>query len=185
MKMEHEQAFALPASAARLKAADMQPIERFELTRFLEGKTRAWGIFEDRFGRIRSRFSVEMTGYWQNGAFTLDERFVYDTGEIERRTWIITPGADGAFTGTCADCEGVASGMALRDSVHTRYRFRLKMNKSTIAVDLDDWVYRLEDTVAFNRATMRKWGVKLGELSLFFMRQDNDNIVPLAPKSVA
>ena len=30
------------------------------------------------------------------------------------------------------------------------------------------------DTIAVNRATMSKWGVKLGELSLFFQRDAGD-----------
>jgi len=37
-------------------------------------------------------------------------------------------------------------------------------------VAFDDRLYRVGDRIAVNRATMSKWGVKLGELSLFFQR---------------
>ena len=143
---------------------------RFELTSFLEGPTRAWGIFEDRFGRLRRRFEVEMHGRWCDGVFLLEERFIYDTGEREERVWRVTPEAGGRFTATCPDCIGRAVGVCDESSVHMRYRFRLKMQAREVTVDFLDRIYRMGDRTAVNRATMSKWGVKLGELSLFFER---------------
>ena len=144
----------------------------FELTRYFEGRAIAWGVFEDRFRRLRRRFKVEMNGRWQDGAFVLDERFVYDTGETEHRTWRIIPGADGHFTATCDDCIGEAVGVCASDSVRMSYRFRLKRDGRSINVDFDDRLYQMSETTAVNRATMSKWGIKLGELSLFFERAD-------------
>ena len=51
------------------------------------------------------------------------------------------------------------------------YRFRLKLDARAITVDFDDRIYRMSDGIAVNRATMSKWGVKLGEVSLFFQRK--------------
>lgn len=145
-----------------------QHSELFELTTFLEGRTRAWGIFEDRFGRLRRRLSVEMFGHWKNGVFLLDERFVYDSGAEELRTWHITPVGPGRFRATCPDCIGDATGESSADSIRMSYVFRLKLEKREVAVTLDDRIHRMGDAIAINRATMSKWGIKLGELSLFF-----------------
>lgn len=154
-------------------APDMasNPSTRFELTTFLEGRTTAWGIFEDRFGRLRRRFNVEMQGYWHGEAFHLDETFVYDTGEREERTWIVMPHGAGRFTATCADCVGGAVGECDDDSIRMRYRFRLRLKESEIVVAFDDRIYRMGNDIAVNRAVMSKWGVKLGALSLFFRRE--------------
>ena len=149
------------------KSADSQ---MFELTHFFEGQTTAWGIFEDRFRKLRRRFTVEMNGRWENTIFQLDERFVYDTGEIETRTWRIVPGAGGQFSATCSDCIGAAHGICTSDTIRMSYRFRLTLDKRSINVDFDDRIYRMTDNTAVNRATMSKWGIKLGELSLFFER---------------
>lgn len=143
---------------------------RFELTTFLEGRTTAWGIFEDRFGRLRRRFEVEMNGRWHGAEFHLDESFLYDTGEREHRTWIVTPLGDGRFKASCADCVGAASGQSDHQCIRMRYRFRLQLASRAITVAFDDRIYRMNDDMAVNRATMRKWGIKLGELSLFFHR---------------
>lgn len=143
---------------------------RFELTKFLEGKSEAWGIFEDRFGKLRRRIGVEMFGHWQGSLFHLHERFIYDGEVHEERTWIVTPLGDGRFTATCPDCVGVAHGRCDEQSIKMFYRFRLKLNGREIVVSFDDRIYRMGDGIAVNRATMRFWGVKLGELSLFFRR---------------
>lgn len=157
-------------------ANDMTPItttDRFELTTFLAGRTRATGIFEDRFGRLRRRLEVAMTGTWQDGRFHLDERFSYDDGRVETRAWTLTPGRDGAFTATCPDCIGIARGQAMPGVARTLYRFRLALPSRTIAVDLDDRLYRLGPRQALNRATVSKWGVRIGELTLLFERLDD------------
>jgi hypothetical protein len=155
-------------------AQDMLPMEtteRFELTQFLEGRAIAWGIVEDRFGVLRKRFTVEMRGFWEGKAFILDERFVYDTGDSETRRWSVVPLGDGRFSATCDDCIGHAVGQCTRDAIEMSYRFRLQVGARVIAVRFTDRIYRMSDDTAINRAIIRKWGVKLGELSIFFERQ--------------
>lgn len=156
---------------------DMHPPAkpRFELTAFLSGRTVACGIFEDRFGRLRRRFDVEMNGSWRDGAFVLDERFTYDTGETETRTWLVTPLDEGRFRATSDDCVGTAEGECDEDSIRMSYRFRLKFRDRELVVTFDDRIYRMGDMIAVNRATMSKWGIRLGELSLFFRREEADD----------
>jgi hypothetical protein len=160
---------------------DMTPLSKpepplFELTAFLEGRTRAWGVFEDRYGRVRRRVAVEMHGRWQDDTFVLDERFEYDGDAVETRTWRIVPIGAGRFRATCPDCVGDAMGECTTDGVRMSYRFRLKLESREIVVTFDDRLYRVSDTMAVNRATMSKWGVKLGELSLFFQRLPDEPV---------
>ncbi|MEZ5922903.1 MAG: DUF3833 family protein [Hyphomicrobiaceae bacterium] len=152
---------------APLKQSDSR---LFELTSFLEGRTRAWGVFEDRFGRVRRRLAVHMHGHWRDGVFVLDERFEYDGDAVETRTWLVEPLGEGHFRATCPDCVGEATGACSTDSVRMTYRFRLNLESREVVVSFDDRLYRIGDTMAVNRAKMSKWGVKLGELSLFFQR---------------
>jgi hypothetical protein len=152
----------------------MSPIHdgsAFELTSFLEGRVFAWGIFEDRFGRVRRRFTVEMVGHWEERVFLLHERFTYDDGSHETRVWRVEPEGRDRFTATCPDCVGVARGECKADAVRISYTFRLKFDGRELHVAFDDRIYRVGEHLAVNRATMRKWGVRLGELSLFFQRE--------------
>ena len=142
----------------------------FELMSFLEGPTLAWGVFEDRFGTLRRRIRVRMDGRWQDGEFVLDEWFDYDSGPSERRIWRIIPGSEGGFTATCPECVGEATGLSDDGSIRMRYRFRLEFSGRSLVVDLDDRIHRLDAGIAVSRARISKWGIQLGELSLFLSK---------------
>ncbi|HRD76926.1 MAG TPA: DUF3833 family protein [Hyphomicrobiaceae bacterium] len=151
--------------------ASIQRVPRFfDLTSFLHGRTRAWGVFEDRFGNVRRRLTVDMLGRWEGGEFVLEEQFVYDGVSSEQRTWRVVPEANGRFRAACSDCVGEAIGQCAQDSVRMSYRFRLKLDARDLVVTLDDRLYQIGPDHAINRARMSKWGVKLGELSLLFER---------------
>lgn len=153
-------------------ANDMSPsIGRlFELTAFLEGSVTAIGLFEDRFGRIRRRFRVDMEGRWQGSEFVVDEQFTYDDGEKETRVWTIRPEGGGRFSAETADCVGEAVGTCSTDQTTMRYKFRLRLKERDLVVDFDDRVYRMDDHRAINRASVRKWGIRLGEVTIYFER---------------
>lgn len=150
---------------------DMSPVQHeraFTITKFLEGKTRAWGIFEDRFGNVKLHLSVEMYGSWSGDKFILSEEFNYEDGRQEHREWHVKQGAEGQFTATCADCIGHATGNAEGGIIAMRYRFRLKLKGRVVHVNFFDRLIKIDEQRAVNRAIMSKWGIKLGELSLFF-----------------
>lgn len=169
--------------------ADLEP---FEITTFLLGHTTAWGVFEDRFGRLQRRFTVELNGYWRNDTFCLDEAFKYDTGDVETRKWLVRPTSDGDFVATCDDCVGELRGTTEPNVLRMRYKFRLDLGTTVVVVDFDDRIYRMGQHTAVNRATMRKYGIRLGELSLFFKKASgaaasdvNDSLTELVLDSAA
>jgi Protein of unknown function (DUF3833) len=150
--------------------------EALDITRFLNGRTQARGFFEDRFGRVRREFSAVLNGTWEGAIFVLREDFQYSDGVNEQRVWRITPGDGGHFTATCADCIGVATGHGSAGSWHMRYKFRLKMKQRSLIVAFDDRVHRITADMAINKATVRKWGIRLGEVVLVFERLAHQNI---------
>jgi Protein of unknown function (DUF3833) len=133
---------------------------RFDLPTFLSGTTTAWGIFD-----------VELHGSWQDGVFKLDERFVYDDGSVENRVWWVKPVATDRFEARCDDCVGVAAGTCADGVIRMAYVFRLRLPTRVIQVSFDDRLYRVTANTAINRATVSKWGVRLGEITLYFDRQ--------------
>jgi len=40
-----------------------------------------------------------------------------------------------------------------------------------IEVRFDDWMYLMSERVMLNKATMSKWGVRLGEVTLSFTKR--------------
>jgi hypothetical protein len=149
--------------------AGQQPV--LDLARYFNGEVLAHGMFQDRAGRVVKRFTVQITGTWQGDQGTLDERFVYADGSTQRRVWHLTRGADGRYTGRADDVVGDATGQAVGNALNWRYTLRLPVDGSVYEVQFDDWMILVDERVLLNRATMSKWGVTLGEVTLSFTRQ--------------
>ena len=149
-------------------AGDFAP---FGITTLLAGRSRAVGIFEDRFGRLRRKFEVDIEGHWASGEFIINEEFHYDDGEVETRVWRVSPGSDGtSFTARTEGCIGVADGQTFANTILMKYLFRLRIMNTELDVHFDDRIYRIDATTAINRAKVSKWGLRIGEVTLVFLR---------------
>lgn len=137
---------------------------------YFNGDLEAWGMFQKRNGELVRRFHVRMVGSWEGDTGVLDEYFTYSDGSTERRVWTLVKQPDGTWRGTADDVEGEAVGEVSGNAFHWRYTLRLKVDDSTWLVDFDDWMYLIDDKVMLNRATMSKWGVELGQVTLSFIK---------------
>jgi len=144
----------------------------FCLEEFFSGPMSAWGMFQDRFGRVRQQFSVQVRGDWcpKSRELKISEDFVYAGGTRDRRIWHITKIAEDRYQGKTGDIVGAARIRILGSSANLRYRLRLPVGARHLTFDFDDWMYRQGDDVVLNRATVRKWGVVLGSTTICFLR---------------
>ena len=62
----------------------------FDPSVFFDGNLRATGMFIDRFGVVKRRFTVSAKGIAGSSGITLYETFTYDDGEVEDRIWHIS-----------------------------------------------------------------------------------------------
>ena len=142
-----------------------------DLAEYFNGKIDAYGIFQDRSGQIVKRFTVVMDCQWTGNQGGLDEAFTYSDGTTERRIWRLTQHADGRYTGTADDVIGEAQGQTRGNAFRWTYTLALPVGDKVYNVDLDDWMYLIDNKVLLNRATMSKFGVHLGELTLSFTKR--------------
>ena len=148
----------------------------FVLEDYFMGETRAWGIFEDRFGNLRKQFYVSIQGFWEQDEFVLDEKFSYHDGETDQRVWRIRQPQNARYEGTADDVIGVARGEASGNALRWRYKMSLKIASRSWTVAFDDWMFLQQDGVLINRAKVSKWGIKLGEATIFFMKEASGTI---------
>ena len=141
-----------------------------ELQRYFNGPLVGHGLFTDRSGQVVRRFTVQMTGTWQGGEGTLDERFTYSDGKTERRVWRLRDEGNGRWTGRADDVVGVAEGQAAGNALNWRYTLSLPVDGRVIEVQFDDWMYLMDDRVMLNKAVMSKFGFRLGEVTLSFTK---------------
>lgn len=141
-----------------------------DLRRYFDGEVLAHGIFVDRSGKVKRRFTVTMTCTWRGDEGELDERFAYSDGTSERRVWRLRHHGGGRYTGRADDVSGEAEGLTAGNSFRWAYTLRLPVDGSTWEVQFDDWMHLVDDRVMLNRATMSKFGIRLGEVQLVFTR---------------
>ncbi len=142
----------------------------FEFEQFFEGTIRGWGFFEDRFGKIRSRFDIEMTGDWRNGIFVIDERLRPEAGAEQRRVWRVTPLGRGRYEADVDDMVGPAVGSSDVNTVFWRYRLRLPIGSRSIVMSFDDRMYGHGTDAVLNVSVARKWGFVVGRLYATYWR---------------
>ncbi|MFP5430319.1 MAG: DUF3833 domain-containing protein [Gammaproteobacteria bacterium] len=147
----------------------MQPV--LDLRDYFNGPLTAWGQFQDRSGKVVKRFRVDMTGTWKGDSGTLEELFTYDDGSRETRIWTLTRHGNGRYTGRANDVIGEAQGMAAGPALQWSYTLALPVDGKTYHVRFDDWMYLQDEQTLINRAVMSKFGVRLGEVTLFFRKE--------------
>ena len=141
------------------------------LEEYFLGKTRAWGIFEDRFGKLKRQFVVDIEGKWDGKILTLDENFLYSDGEKSFRQWRISKSKEGLYHGQADDVIGTASGTAAGNALNWTYSLDLKIgNNKTLRVAFNDWMFLQPGGVLLNRARMSKYGIELGQVTIAFMK---------------
>lgn len=81
---------SLAGCGATLQPSDYaaeQP--KLDLKSYFNGTVDAWGIFQDRSGKVVKRFTVVMDCKWDGDTGTLDEHFTYSDGTKQRRVWTL------------------------------------------------------------------------------------------------
>jgi hypothetical protein len=137
-----------------------------DLRDFLNGELRAYGMLQDRSGRMTRRFTATLQGSWNGDEGVLAEVFYFDDGEVQERTWRLRHLGDGRYSGTAGDVVGMAAGSIGGSVFHWQYQLDVPWRDDSIVVNLDDWLYLIDDKHLLNRTTLRKFGFRVGELTL-------------------
>jgi len=144
---------------------------KLDLRTYLTGKTKAWGMLEDRKGNITRRFVVDMETTWVGNRGVLKENFVFDDGEKSQRTWTIEYKDDQNFTATAGDVVGTAIGKQSGNALQMKYVLDLKVGSKNYKVSLDDWMFQLDDKRLVNKSEIKKFGITFARLTIFFEKQ--------------
>lgn len=140
------------------------------LEEYFGGKTVAWGYFHDRFGNLQRSFEVNIDGKWDGKILTLDEDFLYDDGEKQKRIWKIEKMSHNSYVGEADDVVGQASGFSSGNALNWSYDLMLEIKGNKIKVKFDDWMFLHERGVLINRAEISKFGINLGVVTITFVK---------------
>ena len=137
---------------------------------FFNGALTAHGVVKDFSGTAIRHFRADIIGCWSEGVGTLDEDFVFDDGEQQKRVWTLTPNGSQTYVGTAGDVVGEGLARWQGNAMFLDYTLRIELENGPIEVKIDDRMYRVSDNVVINESKMRKFGFGVGEILLTIIR---------------
>jgi hypothetical protein len=139
----------------------------FVIERDLAGSTVARGEFSAITG-LRRTFTAYLDGSLEGETFTLRERFEYDDGEKDQKTWVLTRTGPGLYDGTREDVVGTARGWQDGNAFRLEYDVRLPNADGTpgLEVRFRDVMVKTADGLVINHANVGKWGFNIGRVEL-------------------
>jgi hypothetical protein len=147
---------------------DTKPVLKIE--EYFLGNVKAWGVLQGRSGEVKRNFTADMVGSFEEDNFILNENFNWNDGEIQQRRWIIKKIDDHNYEGTAPDVDGKAKGKSYGSAFKFEYNLIIPFKNKKIKVRFDDWIYKQDERVAINRAIITKFGFKVGDLTVFFLK---------------
>ena len=161
----------LTGCANNMKPTDFKDQKpRLIIEDFLSGKVKAWGILQNRSGKVIRQFSADLNGTWDGKQLILDEKFTWSDGEIQTRKWKIDKIDEHNYEGVAADVVGTAKGYSYGPAFKFEYVLLVPVKGKEIKIKFDDWIFKQDERIAINRATMTKFGIKVAELTVMFVK---------------
>lgn len=168
-------AIVLLAGCGSLKPRDFAGAKStFEPDRYFAGHVRSWGVFENRRGEPRSRFTTDSTGsHDASGDTLITQTFTHEDGSRQQRFWHVHRLDAHRYEATANDVVGKARGEAYGNAFRWEYVIALKPGNPFSHVHLKQWMYQPDGTQSlYTRVVVTKFGVRLGEVSESFQRVD-------------
>ena len=163
--------FILVVSCSDMKPEDFKntkPVIKIE--EYFQGPVKAWGLLQDRKGNVTRQFKANMFGKFEGNILTLEEDFYWTDGEKQKRIWKIEKIDEHNYIGSAPDVVGKAKGFSYGSSFKFEYDLMVPFKGKNIKVSFDDWIFKQDEEVAINRAILKKFGFKVGELTVFFQK---------------
>lgn len=133
---------------------------------FFNGMLTAHGVIKNRSGVVTRYFNATIKAYWQDGVGTLEEDFLFNDGEQQRRVWTLVTAGEGRYIGTAGDVIGEAEIKVAGNSMFLDYVLRIPYGDGTLDLTIDDRMYLVSDQVLLNESTLHKFGVNVGSMLL-------------------
>ena len=147
---------------------DQKP--RLIIEDYLSGNVKAWGILQNRSGKVTRQFSADLNGKWDGKQLILDEKFNWSDGEVQTRQWQITKIDEHNYEGTAGDVVGKARGYSYGPAFKFEYVLLVPVKGREMKITFDDWIFMQDEKVAINRAKMTKFGIRVADLTVVFVK---------------
>ena len=147
-----------------------QNLPTMALPEFFVGTLDAHGVVKNRSGKVTRYFTAQIQARWDQGIGTLEEEFLFNDGEVQQRTWTLKPNQTG-YSATAGDVLGSGQALIQGNAMRLDYTLNIDYRGSKLALQVEDWMWRIDSTTLLNESTLRKWGFKVGSIQLVIRKK--------------
>ena len=142
----------------------------FVAENFFAGCLMAYGVVQDRSGAAARTFTASIDAHWDAGVGYLDEQFVFDDGERQTRKWQLVADGAGRYRATANDVSGEGRASVNGNAFKLDYRLQINYRGKPLVLAVEDWMWLVDNSVLINQSTLRKFGVRVGNIVLTIIR---------------
>lgn len=161
--------FCSSCSSTSPKIYSQSPL-KMDIRNYFRGNLEAYGILQDRSGKVIKTFTVKMKGTWKGNDGKLEEDFVFSDGKTDHRVWDLKVFDDNNFTGKAGDVVGIAKGEQYGNAMRMNYTLTIPYENRKINVNIDDWMFLIDNDSLINVSQLKKFGFKVATLTIGFKK---------------
>ncbi|NBX52292.1 MAG: DUF3833 domain-containing protein [Proteobacteria bacterium] len=143
---------------------------KMDIRNYFRGNLEAFGILQDRSGKVIKTFTVKMKGSWQGNDGKLEEDFVFSDGKTDHRVWELKVADDHNFIGKAGDVVGEARGEQYGNAMRMNYVLTIPVDNRKINVKINDWMYLIDNDSLVNVSELKKFGFRVATLTIGFKK---------------
>jgi hypothetical protein len=153
---------------------DRQP--KFVMNEYFNGNLCAWGIVRSRNNEVSRKFIADIKATATETTVELDEDFVFDDGELQKRLWKFNKIGQ-QWIGRAGDVIGEAVGEVSGDTLHLTYELAIQLDGDEVIVSMDDWLHLVDKKTLLGSTDISKWGFDVGRIDITIQQTDDSNCI--------
>lgn len=148
------------------------------LERLLHGRWVASGLIETPGGRVRTHFDLVSQAVPTPDGVRVDEHYRFADARTLERTWVFQTGKPGHWQAGADDVVGTAAATQEGAVSHLRYVLVFPWRGRGVRLRAHDRLHPLPDGALLLRSTLRKWGVRVAELTAVYRTDPDAGLTP-------
>lgn len=149
---------------------------KIDIKTYFNGDIESWGFVEDSDGKVIKRFTAKINGKWSGNKGIIQEEFLFNDGEKDARTWMISiDNKNNNFTAIAHDIIGTAKGSNYGNTILVEYVLTILDGKNRSNVNTKDFIYLIDDKSAISIAKLSGFIFDKGKIVTSYKKISNSN----------
>lgn len=147
---------------------------KFNIKDFFRGKIIASGIIQNWRGEVTKTFTAKVTSHWNDNNVIITQNITFNNASTLNRKIQMTLINDNSLLIDGIDIDGTGTGKQSGNAVSFSYNLLIPYMKREVSLSTTEWLYMLPDNSVIANISLRKFGIKVGEV-IIYMKKISEN----------